>query len=479
MSAPLGTLRASLQDGSTSSLALVEEALQQAEQQAHLNAFISMNPEQALQAARKADSERSEGNLRGPLHGIPVAIKDNLCTRGLRTTCASRFLDNFVPGYDATVVSRLREGGAIIFGKTNCDEFAMGSSNENSAYGPVLNPLDNKRVPGGSSGGSAAVVAAGIVPLSLGSDTGGSVRQPASLCGVVGVKPTYGRVSRNGLVAFGSSLDQVGPFAADVAGAATLLEVIAGADPMDSTCSNRASEPWSERLAVSNQPIRIGLPREYTTDLSSAARTALMGPLEAMDGVELVEVSLPHTAYAIATYYVLASAEASANLARYDGIRYGVRVEEPGLGLEEVYVASRSAGFGDEVKRRIMLGTFALSAGYYDAYYGKAQQARRAIGADFAKAFSEVDLLVSLTSPSTAFELGSRTADPISMYLSDIFTVPASLAGLPAMSLPGLRDDDGLPWGLQVLAPHWQEEAMFRFAGRLEQQVGRIAEGQQ
>jgi aspartyl-tRNA(Asn)/glutamyl-tRNA(Gln) amidotransferase subunit A len=471
MTSTISSISLALRDGSTTSEALVEAALHSADEQSHLNAFISMNADEARAAAATADQERAEGTIRGPLHGIPVAIKDNICTRGLRTTCASRFLQGFVPGYDATVVSRLRDGGAIVFGKTNCDEFAMGSSNENSSFGPVLNPRDNARVPGGSSGGSAAVVAAGIVPLSLGSDTGGSVRQPAALCGVVGVKPTYGRVSRNGLVAFGSSLDQVGPFATDVAGAATLLEVIAGADSMDSTCADRPSEPWSQHLQPSDRPTRVGLPREYTTGLSDAARAALMTPLEAMDNVEIVEVSLPHTTYAIATYYVLASAEASANLARYDGIRYGTRVEPPGADLEEVYVASRSAGFGDEVKRRIMLGTFALSAGYYDSYYGKAQQSRRAIRQDFVQAFEQVDVIASLTAPTTAFELGSKTDDPLSMYLSDIFTVPSSLAGLPAMSLPGACDEQGLPWGLQVLAPHWHEEDMFRFAAALEQQL--------
>jgi len=475
----LSEIRADLDSGATTSRALVELALQRAEEQSELNIFLSMNGEQALADADIADKQRAEGNPTGPLHGVPVAIKDNICTKGLRTTCASRFLENFIPGYDATVVSRLRESGAIVFGKTNCDEFAMGSSNENSAFGPVLNPRDPKCVPGGSSGGSAAAVAADIVPLSLGSDTGGSVRQPAALCGVVGVKPTYGRVSRNGLVAFGSSLDQVGPFASDVAGAASLLEVIAGPDPLDSTCANRPALAWSESVKDEDQPIRVGLPRQYTSGLSDEARAALMTPLEAMPGVELVDVSLPHTDFAIATYYVLASAEASANLARYDGIRYGVRVEEAGAGLEEVYVASRSKGFGPEVKRRIMLGTFTLSAGYYDAYYNKACQARDAIRNDFAQSFKDVDVIASLTAPSTAFELGSKTDEPISMYLSDIFTVPASLAGLPAMSLPGALDDRGLPWGLQVLAPHWQEDTMFRFAARLEAQVLRQQGGSQ
>ncbi len=479
MSNNLREIRAALDSGATTSRTLVELALQKAEQQSQLNIFLSMNADQALADADAADEERAQGKPPSPLHGIPVAIKDNICTKGLRTTCASKFLENFVPGYDATVVSRLRDNGAIVFGKTNCDEFAMGSSNENSAFGPVLNPRDPSCVPGGSSGGSAAAVAAEIVPLSLGSDTGGSVRQPAALCGVVGVKPTYGRVSRNGLVAFGSSLDQVGPFASDVAGAATLLEVIAGPDPLDSTCADRPALAWSESIDDGDKPIRVGLPREYTEGLSTEARAALLSPLEAIPGVELVEVSLPHTDFAIATYYVLASAEASANLARYDGIRYGVRVQEEGAGLEEVYIASRSEGFGPEVKRRIMLGTFALSAGYYDAYYNKACQARNAIRKEFEEAFTQVDVIASLTAPSTAFELGSKTDDPISMYLSDIFTVPSSLAGLPGMSLPGGLDERGLPWGLQVLAPHWQESAMFGFAARLEAQVLRQRGGRQ
>jgi len=467
----LDEMAAALRTGGCSASELTEQALARADEHRQLNAFLSLDPERARKAAKQVDDELATGLDRGPLHGIPVAIKDNICTEGLRTTCGSQFLDNFVPPYDATVVQRLREAGAVIIGKTNLDEFAMGSSNENSSYGPVLNPIDTTRVPGGSSGGSAAVVAAGIVPLSLGSDTGGSVRQPASLCGVVGVKPTYGRVSRSGLVAFGSSLDQVGPFATSVKGAASLLQVIAGGDPMDATCPDQPIDDWARALDAPAQAIRVGLPAEYTADLNDEARAALMAPLEAMDNVELVEVSLPHTRFAIAAYYVLASAEASANLARFDGIRYGVRVAEPGADLQEVYVASRTAGFGPEVKRRIMLGTFALSAGYYDAYYGKAQQARAAILADFDAAFEQVDVIASLTSPTTAFELDARTEDPLAMYLSDIFTVPSSLAGLPAISVPAGTDAEGLPWGLQVLAPHWSEDVMFRFAARVERQA--------
>ncbi len=471
----LSSIRTGLAERSTTSVALVEEALDQAEAHKDLNIFLSLDAEGARAAAAKADDERAAGTLRGPLHGVPIAIKDNLCVDGLPVTCASQILSSFVAPYDATVVTRLRDAGAVILGKTNLDEFAMGSSNENSAFGPVLNPVDPTRVPGGSSGGSAAAVAAGIVPLSLGSDTGGSVRQPAALCGVVGVKPSYGRVSRNGLVAFGSSLDQVGPLASDVAGAAALLEAIAGPDPMDSTCWPEApTERWTDGLDTDSGPIRVGLPREYVDGLTDDARQALMSPIEALNDAEIVPIELPHTEYAVATYYILASAEASANLARYDGIRYGQRVQEEGAGLQQVYTESRSQGFGDEVKRRIMLGTFALSAGYYDAYYGKAQQARAAINADFEAAFESVDVLVGLTSPTTAFPLGDRSNDPLAMYLSDIFTIPASLAGIPALSLPAGTDGQGLPWGLQVLAPRWQEGAMFRFAARVERAIAAL-----
>ncbi|MEE2827798.1 MAG: Asp-tRNA(Asn)/Glu-tRNA(Gln) amidotransferase subunit GatA [Myxococcota bacterium] len=457
-----------MRQGSATSASLVEEALTAAASSESLNIFVGLDPDGARAAAARADAALASGQDLGPLHGIPIAIKDNICTAGLQTTCSSRFLEGFVPPDDAEVVHRLRAAGAVVLGKTNCDEFAMGSSNENSAMGPVRNPRDATRVPGGSSGGSAAAVAAGIVPLSLGSDTGGSVRQPASLCGVVGIKPTWGRVSRRGLVAFGSSLDQVGPFGSDVAGAAALLSVIAGPDPLDSTC---ASDLPSEDLAASaddGRSLRIGIPQEYIEGLSDEVRSVLMAPLEGVSGVEIVPVSLPHTRYAIATYYVLASAEASSNLARFDGVRYGQRRVEPGDGLDALYVQSRSQGFGPEVQRRIMLGTFVLSSGYYDAYYGKAQAARRVIREDFAAAFEQVDLIASLTSPTTAFPLGDKTADPLSMYLSDIFTVPSSLAGVPALSMPVAQDQDGLPWGLQLVAPHFEEARMLRFASRIE-----------
>ncbi len=462
-----GALAADLRTGAATSRDLTTRALDAAEA-SPLGAFLTVDREGALAAADAADAELSDGRDRGPLHGLPIAVKDNLCTRGLRTTCASRFLEGWVPPYDATVVTRLRAAGAVIVGKTNMDEFAMGSSNENSAFGPVRHPVDPERVPGGSSGGSAVAVAAGIVPLALGSDTGGSVRQPASLCGVVGLRPTYGRVSRSGLIAFASSLDQVGPVAADVAGAAALYDVVAGPDPLDSTCSDRPPAHASTAAATpGDAPVRVGLPAQYLEGLSGEARGVLDAALD-VPGFEVVGVELPHTEYAVAAYYVLASAEASSNLARFDGIRYGRRVQRPGATLEDVYVESRTAGFGAEVQRRIMLGTFALSAGYYDAYYGKAERARRAVTADFEAAFAGVDVIASLTSPTTAFPLGARTADPLAMYLSDVFTIPASLAGLPSISVPVGVDGDGLPWGLQLTAPAFAEAPLFAAAARVE-----------
>jgi len=464
----VASLGAALRAAEVTAVELVEQALKAAESQDHLNIFTQLDPQGARSAARAADEGFARGDDLGPLHGIPVAVKDNICVAGIPATCGSRFLESFVPPDSATVVDRLRAAGAVILGKTNCDEFAMGSSNENSAFGPVKNPRDVSRVPGGSSGGSAAAVAAGIVPLALGSDTGGSIRQPASFCGVVGLKPSWGRVSRSGLVAFGSSLDQVGPLATDVAGAAAMLEVIAGPDPLDSTSLQEPSPSELSDPSDSGAPLRVGVPEEYIEGLGDEARAALDAALSALPGVEVVSISLPHTRYAIATYYVLASAEASSNLARFDGVRYGRRAGPPEDGLDALYLRSRTEGFGPEVQRRIMRGTFVLSAGYYDAYYGKAQAARRVIGQDFDAAFERVDLLVSLTTPSTAFALGAKTQDPLAMYLSDIFTVPASLAGLPAMSVPIGEDGQGLPWGLQVIAPAAQEVPMIRFASRVE-----------
>lgn len=475
MSAVVAGLAARLRAGTLTAEALARAALQSAEARRGLNAFLHLEEEEVLAFARAADADLAAGCDRGPLHGIPVALKDNLCVQGQPTTCASRILQGFVAPYDATAVARLREGGAVLFGKTNLDEFAMGSSNENSAFGPVRHPHDPTRVPGGSSGGSAAAVAAGIVPLALGSDTGGSVRQPASLCGVVGVKPTYGRVSRHGLVAFASSLDQIGPLAPDVRSAAALLQAIAGPDDFDATTLRDVVPDWVAACEAPSGPLRLGLPKEYLADLPTEGRTALMAVLGALRDVEICEISLPHTAFAVPTYYVIASAEASSNLARFDGIRYGLRV--PAATLHDVYVDTRTRGLGVEVKRRIMLGTFALSAGYYDAYYGKACDARDDIANDFDAAFEEVDLVVGPTSPTTAFPLGAKTEDPLAMYLSDIFTIPANLAGLPAISVPGLKDRDGLPWGVHLVAPRLREDLMFAAAVRVEQVVAGLAGG--
>ncbi len=462
----LEELGAALRDGSTSVRELTGRSLARARAAADLNAFLSLDDEGALATAARLDRELEGGRDRGPLHGIPIAVKDNLCAAGLPTTCGSRLLEGFVPAWDATAVARLRDAGAVVIGKTNLDEFGMGSSNENSAYGPVRNPLDPGRVAGGSSGGSAAAVAAGVVPLALGTDTGGSVRQPAALCGVVGLKPGWGRVSRYGLVAFGSSLDQIGPIAADVAGVAAALRAMAGVDPRDSTSDAAPVEDYLDGLDAPVR-VRVGVPRQYVEGLDAGARSALEAALE-RPGVERVEVELPHTEFALAAYYVLASAEASSNLARFDGIRYGRRAARPDAALEEVYVSSRTGGLGPEVRRRILLGTFALSAGYQEAYYGRALAARRAVAADFDAAFAEVDLVAGPTSPTTAWPLGERIDDPVRMYLSDAFTIPASLAGLPAISIPAGRDPSGLPRGLQLVGPSRSEAALLRAARLVE-----------
>ena len=433
-----------------------------------IGAFLARCDQRALQDARRVDERIARGE-RLPLAGVPVAVKDILCTKGVPTTCGSRILEGYIPPYDATAVVRLRAAGAVVVGKTNMDEFAMGSSNENSAFGPVRNPWDTTRVAGGSSGGSAAAVAAGMVPAALGTDTGGSVRQPASLCGVVGLKPTYGRVSRYGQVAFASSLDQIGPLATTVGDCAALLTAVAGADPRDMTSSAEAVPDLEEELEGGVAGMRIGVPREYlgesvSAEVDAAIRAALARLREL--GAEIVEISLPHTRYAIPTYYIVANAEASSNLARYDGVRYGVR--RPADSLGGMYRATRSAGFGDEVKRRIMLGTYVLSSGYYDAYYLRALQVRRLIRRDFDLAFETVDLIACPTSPDTAFLLQSRTEDPLAMYLSDIFTVTANLAGLPALSLPCALSADGLPIGMQLLARHFEEGPLLRAGHALE-----------
>ena len=434
-----------------------------------VRAYLTVTKEEALRQAQEADQALKDGQ-RKPLLGLPLAIKDNICTYGIKTTCASKILENFVPPYDATVITRLKEAGAVFLGKTNLDEFAMGSSTENSAFFPTHNPWDLERVPGGSSGGSAAAVAAGLCAGALGSDTGGSIRQPASFCGVVGLKPTYGRVSRYGLVAFASSLDQIGPLTATVADTALLLQVIAGPDPKDSTC---APNEVPDYLAVLNQSVKgfkIGIPKEYLGEgLDPEVREKIEEAIKILEelGCSVKEISLPHSPYAIAAYYIIAPAEASSNLARYDGVKYGLRVE--GKDLIDMYKKTRSQGFGPEVKRRIMIGTYALSAGYYDAYYKKASQVRTLLAQDFARAFEEVDLLIGPVSPTPAFKIGERTTDPLQMYLSDIFTISVNLAGIAGLSLPCGFSSQGLPIGLQIMGPHFSEEKVLALGHQFEQ----------
>ncbi len=438
-----------------------------------VNAFLRTAREQALAQARAIDQKRARGEPLGKLAGVPIAIKDAICTRGIESTSGSKILAGYVPPYDATVIARLRAADAVIVGKTNMDEFAMGSSSENSAYGPTRNPWDLARTPGGSSSGSAAAVAARMVSCSLGSDTGGSIRQPAALTGTVGIKPTYGRVSRYGLIAFASSLDQIGPFATDVRGAARVLSVIAGHDPRDATSVDAPIDDYEAACSRDVRGLRIGVPEEYfsgglDSDVSESVRQAI-AVLEAQ-GCQLRPVKLPHTQYAVATYYVLVAAEASSNLARFDGVRYGLRanVEEARRDLRAMYGATRDAGFGAEVKRRVLLGTFVLSAGYYDAYYLKAQKVRTLIRRDFEKAFEEVDVICSPTSPTPAFRIGEKVDDPLAMYLSDIYTLPASLAGVPAISVPCAPSRSGLPVGLQVMARPLDEATMLAVAAAWE-----------
>jgi len=442
-----------------------------------VNAFNLVTAEQALIDADEIDSKIASGETLGPLAGVPISIKDNLCTRGVETTCSSKILEGWKPPYNATVIEKLKEAGAVIIGKTNLDEFAMGSSTENSAFGPTRNPHNLELVPGGSSGGSAAAVAAGFSPLALGSDTGGSIRQPAALCGVVGVKPTYGRVSRYGLVAFASSLDQVGPFANTVSDAALTLEVISGHDPRDSTSIPERPLNISEVLNQGVDGMRIGVIEELSgkglegisPDVSSRVEEAIKVFSNA--GAIVESASVPASIYGLSAYYVIAPAEASSNLARYDGIRFGPRTEA--ATTAETMTATRTKGFGDEVKRRIMLGTYALSAGYYDAYYGKSQRVRTLIMNDFAKAYEKFDILISPTAPTTAFPLGDKTADPMQMYLQDVCTIPSNLAGHPAMSVPFGFGEDGMPVGIQILAPAMAEREMFQAAKVLESESGK------
>jgi aspartyl-tRNA(Asn)/glutamyl-tRNA(Gln) amidotransferase subunit A len=463
---------AAVRSGDKSAADVVEAHLAAiAAHEGSIHAFNEVTAERARAAASAVDGVVAGGGDPGPLAGVPVALKDNLCTAGIPTTCSSRILQGWRPPYDATVVKRLAAAGAVVVGKTNLDEFAMGSSTENSAFGPTRNPHDQTRVPGGSSGGSAAAVAAGFAAGALGSDTGGSIRQPAALCGVVGVKPTYGLVSRYGLIAFASSLDQVGPFAMSVADAAALLDVIAGPDPMDSTCLRDVTPSAALRLGSGVEGLRVGVISQMDAAEGVAAdvkaRLAEAAAALGNAGAKVDQVSVPAVTYGLSAYYLIAPAEASSNLARYDGVRYGLRVPDS-VDITDMYFRSRSAGFGDEVKRRIMLGTYALSAGYYDAYYGQAQKVRTLIIRDFAAAYEHFDVLLSPTAPSTAFEIGAKSADPLTMYLNDVFTIPSNLAGHPAVSVPFGTGDDGLPIGIQVLAPALGEPVMFQVAEVLE-----------
>jgi len=465
------TIRENLAAGKTNARAVAERAVSAAEDlNETLGAFLQIDRTGALKRADELDARRDE-SLTGAFSAVPVAIKDNICVRGLQTSCGSRILAGYQPPYSATVIERLEQAGATIIGKTNCDEFAMGSSNENSAYGVVRNPWDTERVPGGSSGGSAAAVAARIVPIALGSDTGGSVRQPASLCGIVGLKPTYGRVSRYGLVAFGSSLDQIGIFATNARDAALTLSTIAGRDTRDATTAEVEVPDYLSQLTCDVRGARIGVSREmFGEGLDADVRASVEAAIEMYRsfGAEVVEVELPHAKYAIAVYYIIATAEASSNLARYDGVRYGFRAEES-HSLREMYRRTREAGFGAEVKRRIMLGTYVLSSGYYDAYYLKAQKVRTLLRQDFSRAFETCDAIITPTSPTTAFLLGEKADDPLAMYLNDIYTVTANLAGIPGLSIPCGLSRTNLPIGLQLLGPHWSEATLLGLAHAYEQ----------
>jgi aspartyl-tRNA(Asn)/glutamyl-tRNA(Gln) amidotransferase subunit A len=468
----IAAIRAGLAAKQFSALEIAQAANRYAaSENAKTNAYITLSPEAAEEAARAVDEKLACGEDAGLLAGVPAGVKDVLSTKGIRTTCASRMLETYVPPYDATAVTKLKAQGALIVGKANCDEFAMGSSNENSAFGPVRNPVALDRVPGGSSGGSAAVVAQGTAVVSLGSDTGGSIRQPASFCGVVGVTPTYGRVSRYGLVAFASSLDHVGPFARNVEDAAILLEAIAGRDDLDSTSAFAPVPRYSEAMKRPVAGMRIGIPREYFAGLESETGSKIHAGLDELKklGCTIHEVSLPHTEYAISCYYIICTAEASSNLARYDGVRYTKRAEATSLtGMDGMYAATRGEFFGAECKRRIMLGTYVLSHGYYDAYYLKAQRVRTLIARDFANAFQQVDALIAPVSPFPAFKIGEKLADPMQMYLSDIYTITGDLAGIPCMSVPCGTTKDGLPVGMQILTNHFTEADMFRLAWNYE-----------
>jgi aspartyl-tRNA(Asn)/glutamyl-tRNA(Gln) amidotransferase subunit A len=464
--------RTAVQERQTSAVALAEAHYARIQKEdGQIGAFLTLSRERALQQAERMDRMAAEGKTLPPLGGVPVGIKDVMSTRGVRTTAGSKILDKYVPPYDCTAVAKLESAGAVLLGKMNCDEFAMGSSNENSGFHSVRNPRDLSRVPGGSSGGSAAAVAAGMAVATLGSDTGGSIRQPASFCGVVGLMPTYGRVSRYGLIAFASSLDHIGSLTKTVTDAAIVLGTIAGRDPMDSTSADLPVPDYVAELDKPVRGLRLGMAREYFGEgLDEEVRQAVEAAIEALKklGCEIVPVSLPHTPYAIPTYYLIATAEASSNLARYDGVRYSRRAREVKT-LSEMYRRSRDEGFGAEVKRRIMLGTYALSAGYYDAYYLKAQKVRTLLTRDFEQAFQKVDAIVTPTSPTAAFRLGEKSNDPLAMYLADIYTVTADLAGIPGISVPCGQTREKLPIGLQILGKHFDEATILRIAHAYEQ----------
>jgi aspartyl-tRNA(Asn)/glutamyl-tRNA(Gln) amidotransferase subunit A len=438
-----------------------------------LNAYLALSRERAFAQADRVDVATACGERLGPLAGVPIAVKDVISTAGVRTTCGSKILETYVPPYDATAVSRLEKAGAVILGKTNCDEFAMGSSNENSAYGPVRNPMALDRVPGGSSGGSAAAVAAGLAVAALGTDTGGSIRQPGACCGIPALMPTYGRVSRYGLIAFASSLDRIGPFATNIADAAAIMSVIAGRDQNDATSAAVPAPDYVSELEQPVQAMRIGVPEEYFAEgIDREVKEKVLAGIALLEklGCRRVSLNMPHTEYAIATYYIIATAEASSNLARYDGVRYGLRV--PGATLLEMYRETRERGFGAEVKRRLMLGTYALSSGYYDAYYLRAQKVRALIARNFTEAFEKVDAIVTPTAPTPAFKLGEKTSDPLQMYLADIYTVTGSLAGIPGISVPCGVTKQRLPIGMQILGPHFSEARILQLARAFEKAGG-------
>jgi aspartyl-tRNA(Asn)/glutamyl-tRNA(Gln) amidotransferase subunit A len=468
-------LAARLRSGEISAAETADSSLRRIEQvDERLHAFLTVTPDLAREQAAAVDARLAAGEALAPAAGVPLALKDVLCTKGITTTCGSRILHNYVPPYDCTAWARLREAGALLVGKTNCDEFAMGSSGENSAFGPARNPWDLERVPGGSSSGSAAAVASGEAVWGLGTDTGGSVRQPAALCGIVGMKPTYGLVSRFGLIAFASSLDHVSTFTRTVRDAAALLSTIGGRDRNDATSVDRPPQDYAAGLDEGVRGLRVGvLPESFMEGVELGVRDGIRAAVDRLErlGASVEEVTLPNAEYAFSAYYLLAPAECSSNLARYDGVRYGHRAEGA-RDVVELMMKTRGEGFGDEVKRRIILGTYSLSAGYYDAYYGQAQKVRTLVIRDYEKAFERVDVLVSPTSPTTAFRIGERTDDPVKMYLSDIFTIPANLAGVPAISVPCGLDEDGLPIGLQLTGPILGEQTVLRVAHAFEQDLG-------